>query len=114
MGKERMTISVSQDVYQDVTDRVERTGKTKTDVVEEGYREGRLRADGGGDDGRFYGTLGQSLFVAGPVVALLAAMAPGIGMMIFGLGLMLWGQSRRQLANGADGYGEAIRRSLGV
>jgi len=114
MGKQRFTVSTSQDVYDDIVDRVDSTGKSKSEIVDETYRDARLATDGGNGTGSFYESIGQSLFAVGPVVALLSAMSPGIGMMIFGLGLMLFARSRHHLQNGATGYGDALSKTLGI
>jgi len=115
MGKPRLTISLDEDVYEDMLGRAERTGKAKGQVVNDRYRKtmnGEQMANGNSLDS-FVTVFGQSLFVAGPLIALLSTMAPGIGVMVLGLGLMLWGSMQKYVRDGHS-HTQALKLTLGA
>ncbi len=113
MGKPRGTVTFDQDVYDELNDREDRTGKNKSELVSDGLRSAWLTEDqeSGHDVPNFQTTLGQSLFVAGPLVALLSQLPAGVGMMVLGLGLLIYGPMQRHMARG-DSVGEAFKATL--
>jgi len=114
MGKPRITASLDDDVYDRVAERSNTTGDSKSEVLNNLAREALFGTGGEQPTGQsFYQTLGEGLFIAGPVVALLEWMTPGIGLMFFGLGLMLFGAMQTHVKHGAS-YGEALKQTLGV
>jgi len=114
MGKPRLTISFDEDLYEDMLARSERTGKAKGEVVNDRYRQS---LNGGETKGNtldsFVTVFGQSLFVAGPLIALLSTFGPGLGVMALGLGLMVWGSMQQYVRDGHS-HGEALKLTLGV
>jgi len=114
MGKPRLTISFDEDVYEDMLGRAERTGKAKGEVVNDRYRRtmNGNQPENGNPVDSFVTVFGQSLFVAGPLIALLATMGPGIGVMVLGLGLMLWGSMQKYIRDGHS-HTKALKLTLG-
>jgi hypothetical protein len=85
---EQVTTTLDDDLYDEVCREHRDTGKSKSQVVND-----RVRAGFNGDAATLGDTLlpvfGQSLFIAGFVVAMFAMFAGGIAMSLLGLGLML-------------------------
>lgn len=85
---EQVTATLDEDLYDLVCDEHTETGKSKSQVVND-----RVRAGYNGDAPTLADSIvpvfGQSLFIAGFVVAMFAMFVVGIGTSLFGLGLML-------------------------
>lgn len=106
---DRIKTNLDEDIHEFVNQRHTRTGKSKSQIVNELAREGYEGSENTVPG--FQSLLGQSLFVAGPIVALLAQMAPGIGMMVLGLGLLLYGSMQTHMARG-ESAGQALKATL--
>lgn len=85
---ERLTITLQDDNYSNVTDDHERTGQSKTEIVNKQLRESYHNGEPTLADS-IIPQFGQGLFIAGWVVALLFAMIPGVGMSLLGLALVI-------------------------
>jgi hypothetical protein len=110
--KPRSTITFEEDVYDELCSEHEKTGKDKSQIVNEELREGLLESNASW----FLGSFAQSLFVIGFVLVAAGAtsFAVGVAISMLGLGMMLWFQVEEH-ASGADmGYWEAFKRTLGV
>lgn len=85
---EQVTSTLDEDLYDKVCEEHTETGKSKSQVVND-----RVRAGYNGDAATLSDTIlpvfGQSLFIAGFMVAMLLAFATGIGTSLLGLGLMV-------------------------
>lgn len=110
--KPRATITFNEDVYDELCDEHQRTGKGKSQIVNEELRTGLLKTGGGW----FLGSLAQSLFVIGFVLAATGAssLLAGVGISMFGLGMMLWFQIEEHVQERNAGYWEALKHTLGV
>lgn len=116
---------VDDEVYDTILEREERTGESKSKIASEFIQKGAFpdrhfpdRFQDTTDEGTeswFWPNVGQSLFLAGFIVALLAPTftVSGIGMSLFGLGLMLWVQIQEHMQAGAS-LGEGIKTTLGL
>ena len=94
---DRIKTNLDEDIHEYVLEEHRKTDRPKSDIVNDLARKG---FEGPDTATGFLTLLGQSLFVAGPVVALLSVVAPGVGMMVFGLGLMIYGPMQRYMAQG--------------
>lgn len=87
MGQQ-VTATLDEDLYDRVCDEHTETGKSKSQVIND-----RVRSGYNGSDPTLVDSIipvfGQSLFVVGFVVALLSTFISGIGIALFGLGLMV-------------------------
>lgn len=85
---EQITVTLDDELYDKVTDEHRETDKSKSRVVNQ-----RVRAGYNGHDSTLADSIlpvfGQSLFVAGFVIAAFGLFASGVGSALFGLGLML-------------------------
>jgi hypothetical protein len=80
--------TVDEDIYQQVCDEHERTGRSKSRVVNRRLRQS-YQEDSETLADTVLPTFGQSLFVAGFIVALLEVFTLGLGTTLIGLGLMI-------------------------
>lgn len=114
-----VTAHLDDDLYEDVVDRAEERDTSNSRVVNEllaeTIRTPETATDGGTPRGGFWQAIGQSLFVAGFIVALLApaSFLSGVGMSMFGLGLMLWTNIQTHMQAG-ETLGEATKTTLGL
>lgn len=117
---------VDDEVYDTILEREDRTGESKSKIASEYIQKGafpeRHFPDRFQDNDEpetaetwFWPNVGQGLFLAGFLVALLAPgyMVSGVGMAFFGLGLMLWVQIQEHMQQGAS-LGEGIKTTLGL
>lgn len=100
---------LDDDLYDEVLDIQEATGKSKSEIVNEQLRE----ALNGGENW-FMRSFGQSLFVIGFVIAYYQSFPTGLGTSFIGLGLMLWFAMREHVDQREVSYWEALLRTLGV
>lgn len=108
----RVKTNLDEDVYDYVTERHDRTGRSKSEIVNGLARDGM-----NGDESvaaSFWSDFGGAMFVAGPVVGLLHSIGPGLGMLIMGLMLMLWGNMLQYIKVEGMGYAAAFKRTLGA
>lgn len=85
---EQVNTTLDDDLYDKVTDEHTETGKTKSKVVNDRVRAG-YNGDGPTLGDSVLPVFGQSLFVAGFVVAAFAYFGSGLAMSLLGLGLMV-------------------------
>lgn len=112
---DRIKTNLDEDLHEEVLRRHRETGKAKSQIVNDMARSDiEAATDGGHPVKSFWSALGQSLFVVGPVVALFGLMGPGIGVMIFGLGLMLWGSMQTHMQSRSVGTVDALKLTLGL
>lgn len=109
--KPRSTITFEEDVYDGLVDEHERTGKDKSQIVNEHLRHGLLQNR---TSNWFLRSFGQALFVVGFVIAFYQSFATGLGTSFFGLGLMMWFQMQEHLDEPDTSYVTAFKRTLGV
>lgn len=100
---------LDEDVYDDVCEESDRTGKSKSKVVNENVRAGLSDAEDW-----FMRSFAQSLFVIGFVIAYYQSFAAGVGTSFLGLGLMLYFQMNAHVKQRDASYWEAFKRTLGV
>lgn len=102
---------LDDDLYDEVCEIQENTGKSKSEIVNEHLRES-LKSSGNW----FLSSFAQSLFVIGFVLAAagVTSFAAGVAISMFGLGLMLWFQVEEHVKAADTGYWEAFKRTLGV
>lgn len=113
MPKKEVRAYLDEYTYDRVLEEEERTGKNKSQIVNERAREGYEKKEHTLEDS-LLPTFGQALFIAGFVIAFYASMVSGLGVSALGGAMVIGSNVDAQLKNGADGYGEAIRRSIGV
>jgi len=109
--KPRSTITFEEDVYDGLVDEHDRTGKDKSQIVNDHLRHGLLNDAA---TNWFLRSLSQALFVVGFVIAFYESFGVGLGTSFFGLGLMLWSQMQEHAADPNVGHWEAFKRTLGV
>jgi hypothetical protein len=100
---------LDDDVYDDVCDEADRTGNSKSSVVADHVRQSIEDSP----DSWFQRALGQSLFVSGAVVGVYDKLSIAIGLLLFGLGIMLYAEMTTHTSNGHTTW-EAFKRTLGV
>lgn len=85
--RNQITATLTDDVYEDIIEEHNQTGKTKAEVAAERLeREYRMHSS---LSDTIIPIFGQSLFVAGFIVSFLNGMFVGVGVALLGLGLML-------------------------
>ena len=99
---------MDDDLYDEVCEIQEATGKSKSKIVNEQVRE----ASNSGSNW-FMRAFGQALFVVGFVIGYYQAFVAGIGVSFIGLGLMVWFQMQEHKTPETD-YWTAFKRTLGV
>jgi len=109
--KPRSTITFEEDVYDGLVDEHNRTGKDKSQIVNEHLRSGLLQNS---SSNWFLRSFGQALFVVGFVIALYQTFSVGIGVSFIGLGLMLWTQMQEHASKPNTSYWDALKRTLGL
>lgn len=109
---EPITARLDDDVHEKVLREHRETGKSKSGIVAERTRQAYENQNTSLEDS-FLPTFGQALFVAGMIVPLYHTLLIGFGVMLVGVGLVLGSNVDHQLKNGADGYGEAVKRAVG-
>jgi len=110
----RIKTNLDPDLEDEVLRRHNQSGRSKSQIVNDMAREGwQIERNKGDTLDSFITVFGQSLFVAGPLIALLSTMGPGIGVMMLGLGLMLWGSMQKYVRDGHS-HSEALKLTLGV
>jgi Flp pilus assembly protein TadB len=110
---ERVKATLDDDVYDSVLEEHRRTGKSKSQIVNDRTRKAYQNGQESLDD-TFLPVFGQALFIVGFVIAFYASMLSGIGVSLLGGAMMIGSNVDHQLQNGADGVGEALRKSIGV
>lgn len=98
MGRQ-ITATLDHDLYDKVTDESNDREVSKSKVVNERVRDGYKDNPNNGNGFTVLPAFGQSLFVAGFIVALLAFVWGGVAMAMLGLALMVGPK--------VDGYAEA-------
>jgi len=109
---DRIKTNLDRDLHDEVLNRHEQTGKSKSQVVNEMVREG-YEAEGKTFVEQFYSNLGAALFVAGGVVGIFQGVGIGVGMILFGVLLMLWGSMKAHMNGSEMGAGAALKTTLG-
>lgn len=87
MGRQVNT-TLDDDLYDKVCDEHDRTGKSKSQIVNDRTRSG-YNGDGPSLADSILPALGQGLFVAGFVFAMFESFPLGVGLSLFGLALMI-------------------------
>lgn len=102
---------LDDDLYDQVCDIQETTGKSKSEIVNE-----QLRDSMNSSGNWFLSSFSQSLFVIGFVLAAagVTTFLAGVAISLFGLGMMLWFQVEEHAKDADTGYWEAFKRTLGV
>lgn len=85
---EQVHPTLDEDLYDKVCEEHNETGKSKSQVVNERVRKG-YNGNGPTLADSILPVFGQSLFVAGFIVALLTTFISGIGIALLGLSLMI-------------------------
>lgn len=101
---------LDEDLYDEVCDEHDSTGKSKSQIINEHVRES-LESNGGN---WFMRSFAQALFVVGFVVAFYQTFAVGVATSFIGLSLMLWSQVQEHASKPNTSYWDAFKRTLGV
>jgi len=86
--KPRQTVRFDEDLYDKVCEEENRTGNTKSKIVNKRIRRGYEKRNATLED-TILPVFGQGLFVAGFVVALISLFWAGIGLGLSGLGIII-------------------------
>lgn len=100
---------LDEDVYDDVCEESERTGKSKSQIVNDNVRAGLADAQNW-----FMRSFSQAMFVVGFVIGYYQTFAAGVGVSFVGLGLMLWFEMQQHVEQRDISHWEAFKRTLGV
>lgn len=106
-----VTTHLDEDVHEEVLHRHERTGKSKSQIVNEMAREA-VDAESSSFAETFYTNLGAATFVAGAVLGLFQSIPIAVGFLALGLGLMVWGSMKAHMAGRGMSAGQALRTTL--
>ena len=109
---DRIKTNLDPDLHNEVLKRHNKTGKPKSQVVNEMAREG-YEAETATFAEQFYSNLGAATFVAGGVVGIFQSVPIALGMVLFGVMLMLWGSMKAHMNGGDMGAGAALKTTLG-
>jgi hypothetical protein len=110
---EEVKIYLNQPEYDKIIEEADKPDKSVSSVGRK-HIENSLNADTTNDDPSwFQRALGQSLFVSGAVVGVYDAITIAVGLLLFGLGLMLQTEMQAHRANGHSTW-ESFKRTLGV
>jgi len=110
---EPLTVHLDDDVYDSTLEIHKRTGQSESSIVNNAAKRGFEQTKPTLSDSLFP-TFGQALFIVGWVVAFYTTIITGAGISIFGLAIMLGAKVDEHLANGAESYTVAFKRSLGI
>lgn len=109
---DRIKTSLDPDLHEEVLHRHQRTGKSKSQIVNEMAREG-YEAETATFAEQFYSNLGAATFVAGGVVGIFQSVPIALGMVLFGVMLMLWGSMKAHMNGNGMSTGQALKTTLG-
>lgn len=109
---EKVQAYLDDDLYDEVLEEHEQTGKSKSEIVNEAVRS-NYEPTG---SSWFLQSFSQALFVVGFVLVATRAVsfAVGLGVSFIGLGLMLWFQIQEHASEPNTTLWEAFKRTLGV
>jgi len=112
---QRLTASLDEDLYDEVCDIHAETGKTKSEIVNDAVRTAFDDRDQEPTlDDSVLPVFGQSLFVAGFVIAAYSPFAVGVGTALIGLALLIGAKVDRHMAEYDLDAPTALVRVLGA
>ena len=111
---EPLTVHLDDDVYDAMLDEHNRTGRSKSSIVNKAAKQGFDEKQTTLSDS-VIPVFGQALFIVGWVIAFFSAtLLSGAGVSLIGLAMMLGAKIDEHRKNGSETLGEAIRRSVGI
>ena len=108
---DRIKTSLDPDLHDEVLQRHEKTSKSKSQIVNEMVREG-YESEPSSFLESFYSNFGGALFVAGAVLGVFESLPLAVGIMAFGLGLMLYASVKAQMSARNVGARRALKMTL--
>lgn len=109
---DRIKTNLDDDLHAEVLRRHRETGQSKSQIVNELVRSGVEERETLFES--FYTNFGIAMFVAGGVVGALQAVPVGVGMLLFGLMLMLFGGAMQERRVHNVSRWQAIKSTLGL